>query len=75
MIPGRIAVVTPSDTDILEGVSVLLCTVAGNVVLKGTQQGAAPVPAFAMGVGQQIYVPGKCFVMATGTTASLVAMG
>ena len=73
--PGAIIPITPSDSAVVEGVSSLLVTVAGNLSLKGTQTGAAATAAFAVTVGMQIYVPGKCIVMATNTTATVVGMG
>ena len=73
--PGAIIAITPNDSTVIEGISTLLVTVAGNLSIKGTQAGAAATTAFAVTVGMQIYVPGKCIVMATNTTATVVGMG
>jgi len=48
---------------------------AGDVVFKGTQTGAVAVGAVTLTEGQQLYVPDTFYVMATGTTAALVAFG
>ena len=74
MIRGGLSAVTPSDTVAVEG-SMLLITGAGNLVLKGLQTGAASLPAIAVTVGQQLYIPGACLVMSTGTTATVAVMG
>lgn len=75
MRPGLIQTITPSDVTPVEGVSNLLVTVAGNLSIKGTQTGAVATAAFAVVVGQTLYFPDKGFVMATGTTATVVGLG
>lgn len=75
MIPGLIQPITPSDTTPVQGVSTLLVIAAGNLVLRGTQTGAAATAAFPVVAGQQIYFPDTGFVMAAGTTATVVGMG
>lgn len=74
MIYGNLSAVTPNDTNEVVG-SMLLVTGAGVLVLKGLQPGAAALPGVAVTVGQQLYIPGACVVMSTGTTATVAIMG
>lgn len=67
----RWAAVTPSDTVRLAKVpSALYCTVAGNVVVKGDDLVSATFPVV---VGQILPVR-PFFVMATSTTATVIAL-
>ena len=74
MIRGLLSPVTPSDTVEVTG-STLLVTAAGDLVLKGLQTGATALSAMTVAAGTQIYIPGACLVMATGTTATVAVMG
>lgn len=71
---GLIYAAVKSDSVPIEGATTLLCTGAGDLVLKGTQPGATALPAFAVAVGAQIYVPGECYIM-DATTATFAVMG
>lgn len=72
---GLIHELTPSDTDVVGGAKTLLCLADGNVVLKGTQTGAANITAFPMVAGEQIEVPSTFYLAVTGTTATVAVLG
>lgn len=70
---GYIAALVEDESNAVEGVSMITVLTAGDLVLKGTQAGAAAI-TLVVTAGMQLYVPDAFYFM-TASTATIAAFG